>query len=458
VDAAGGPVLVLCNAEAPCGGTWSADGSILFGGATDLAPLSRVPETGGQPVAVTRLLPTEEGHRWPSFLPDGRHFVFLGDAPKAEDHWLCLGSLDSPESKALIHGVSSVQYAAPGWLLFVRSGDLMAQRLDVGAARLTGEPVRLAQHLAQDGNNHRFEFSAGGGVLSYRSVDDRVRLAWMDGATEPSFLPVEPTRYDGVALSKDGRQIVYTDLDADSRANDVWALDLQRGVRTRISSDPAAEFSAIWSPTGDRIAFCSLRSGGGDLFIASATSPDDTRVVIADEHMKTPECWSPDGRELLYSVDTPANKADVWAVDPDHPQDAHAVLAGPAGEFEARYSPDGRWLAWTSDESGSQQVYVRLEGTGRRWQVSSAGGGVPRWMPDGKTLVWQGIGSIVMAASIDGGPNPSVGAPHLLFSIPGGNLHDVAPDGRFLVDVPVDDVDAAPLTVVLDWTALLPAR
>jgi Tol biopolymer transport system component len=458
VPAAGGPVQVLCRATAPCGGAWTTGGIIIFGGLDEGTPISRVAETGGEPVAVTRRLPSEEAHRWPSFLPDGRHFVYLADAAKTADHHLKIGSLDSPESTDLMQAISNARYVAPGWLLYVRSGSLLAQRFDAGALRLSGEPVPVAQHLSQDLENHHFEFCASGEALVYRSVDERVRLAWMDSKQQLSWITPEAGRFGGVRLSPDGRQVAYSDIDADGRPGDLWTLDLQRGVRTRITSDPAVDATPVWSPSGDSLAFASYRSGGGDIYVAPVSGSGEARLLLGSPLAKYPGCWSPDGRELLYGVDSPATSGDIWAVDPAHPQDAHAVITGPSAEFDPSGSPDGRWLAWTSDETGRNEIYVQLRLGGRRWRVSADGGWNARWMPDSSALLFQSPGSILMSAATRAGDAPEVGAPQVLFDLHGGSLCDVGADGRFLVQMPLEDGINTPLSVVLGWTSLLPSR
>ncbi|MFN2482222.1 MAG: protein kinase [Pyrinomonadaceae bacterium] len=165
VDAAGGRPQALCDAGENRGGAWSRDGVILFGG---VEGLYRVSAQGGTPQLATKIDPKEEAHRWPYFLPDGRHFVFLADAATTEDHHIRVGSLDSQESRILFGAVSTVAYAPPGYLLYVSQGALVAQGFDAVALKLTGDPATVAEHIAEVGQNHEFDFSVSeGGVLAY---------------------------------------------------------------------------------------------------------------------------------------------------------------------------------------------------------------------------------------------------------------------------------------------------
>jgi len=459
IDVRGGPALVLCPAGFPAGGTWNAAGTILFAGASDLDALHRVPDTGGTSVAVTRLSPKEEAHRWPSFLPDGRRFVFLGDADTTEEHHLKLGSLDSPDSVDLAQVISNVRYVEPGLVLFVRGGKLLAQRLDPDAPRLVGEPVTVAEHVVRCGYNHGFDFSASAnGVLTVRSADDRTRLTWIDRAQHRTPISAQPERFGVVSLAPDARHVVCEKLDVDGREADLWTLDLERGTVSRLTSDPASDLVPVWSTVGDRIAFSSFRSGFGDVFLTRASGPIDQQALVTGPTIEIAGCWSPDGRVLFYEVDSIDKQGDIWAVPVDELTAAHAIIATTADETDPRLSPDGKWLAYISDESTRDEVYVQEYPSGRRWQISTGGASSPYWSHDGSELFYVSNAANVMAVGVTGGVEPEMGAPEELFSIRSGNLWGVAPDGRFLVSTPVEDPIDAPLTVVLDWTAALDVR
>ena len=450
IDAAGGPAQVLCDVVSAWGGAWGSDGTILFCG-NDFVPLSRVPDSGGKAVEATRLGPKEEAHRWPSFLPDGRHFVFAADASLTEDHNLKLGSLGEQESVALVQAVSNVAFAAPDHLLFVRGGNLLAQRLDPKLLRLSGDPVTLAEHVVRNGENHQFEFSASDtGVLTYRSADAREHLTWIDLEQHRTQITTEPKRLGGVSLSPDGMHVAYEQDDVDGRADDIWTLDLARGVESRITSDPASDYEPVWSTRGDRIAFASYRSGLGDLYLAPAQGKIEERLLLASASNKGAECWSADGSLLFYTVDSNSSGRDIWVLPIDDPGQAHAVVETKVFEGYPRLSPDGRWLAYISLESGRYELYVQGFPTGVRRQVSRNGAQSPYWRPDGSELYFADAATL-MAASIKNDPELQVGLPMPLFPIRSAEFFRVAPDGRFLLSTPVEDPLDAPITVVIGW-------
>ena len=452
IDADGGPAQVLCDVVSPWGGAWGPDGTILFCG-NDFVALSRVPDSGGKPVEATRLGPKEEAHRWPCFLPDGRHFVFAADASLTEDHNLKLGTLDAPDSVALVQAVSNVVFAAPDRLLFVRGGNLLAQRLDPKTSRLSSAPLTLAEHVLRNGENHRFEVSASNnGVLTFRSADAREHLTWIDREQHRTQITTEPKRLGGVSLSPDGTHVAYELDDVDGRADDIWTRDLARGVESRITSDPASDYEPIWSTLGDRIAFASYRAGFGDLYLAPAQGKIEERLLLASSSNKGVECWSADGSWLFYTVDSNTSGRDIWVLPIDDPSQAHVVVETKFFEGNPRLSPDGRWLAYLSYESGRDELYVQGYPTGERRQVSRNGASSPCWGKDGSELYFVEDGAL-MAASIKQTSKLQVGVPTLLFPIRSAQFWGVGPDGRFLLTTPVEDPLDAPLSVVIGWNS-----
>jgi Tol biopolymer transport system component len=458
IDASGGPAQILCDAVEPWGGAWSSDGTILFCGG-NLEPLSRVPDSGGKPVPATRLAPKEEAQRWPSFLPDGRHFICAGDASLTEEHHLDVGSLDSLDCTQLVQMVSNAAYVAPGYVLYVRGGNLLAQRFDAEHLRLAGDPITIAEHIVECDDNHRFEFSASDtGVLTCRSADNRGKLCWIDGAQHRTNITTAPERFGNARLSRDGKQVAFTEDDVDGRATDIVLLDLERGARTRVTSDPASDFGPVWSPDGERIVFSSYRTQTGDLYVARLQGAIEERLLLSTPLQKHAECWSADGKWIFFEVDTAHGTHDMWVLPVDDPTQAHVVTANRAFGGTAQLSPDSRWLAFTSDESGQGEVYVQGFPTGKRVRVSSAGGGVPRWSHDGAMLYFVAGRSDLMVADVKSGAELDVGVPRALFSLGSSQLCDVAPDGRFLVLAPVEEPTDASLTVILGWTGALERR
>ncbi|MCA1604924.1 MAG: protein kinase, partial [Acidobacteria bacterium] len=239
VEAAGGRPQTLCDASEDRGGAWNRDGVILFSGNEGLY---RVSAGGGTPAPATRIDPKEEAHRWPYFLPDGRHFVFLADAATTEHHNIRVGSLDSQDSQILLPAISRVAYAPPGYLLYVNQGALIAQGFDADALKITGEPVSVAEHVAEVGGNHEFDFSVSeGGVLAYQLGNPDSQLAWFDRTGKKLSNSGEPARYSYVSLSPDGRRAALGLLDTNGRVADVWLMDVARAGVSRLTFDPQGD-------------------------------------------------------------------------------------------------------------------------------------------------------------------------------------------------------------------------
>ncbi|HEV8113953.1 MAG TPA: protein kinase [Planctomycetota bacterium] len=459
VDLAGGPAVKLAQRVSANGGAWSADGTILFADERTWA-LQRVSASGGPSVPVTKLGPRDEGHRWPSFLPDGRHFVYLADSWRTEDHHIRLASLDAPgQDVDLFDAVSKIVFVEPGWLLYVRGSNLLAQAFDTGALRLEGGPIPIAGHVSEIGQNHEFEFSASrDGVLCFSKVDPRAYLAWTDRSGRVLTKCGEPQVYGQVALSADQKRVAFGSVDADGRAADLWILELARGTSTRLTFDPAGDFAPVWSPSGDRIAFTSMRTGVGDVYVVSTDAPGSEERVAGFETSSEPSCFSTDGALVYFDAEGKDSGADLWSASAEGRAEPSHVLATPANESGARFSPDGNWLACVSDESGRSEVYIHAWPlTGRRWQVSTHGGTRPWWRPDGAEIFWRSLDREVLAAKLSFGDEVEIATPEVLPISRSQDLIGASRDGaRLLLLVPVEDWLQAPLTVIVDWTETLP--
>jgi Tol biopolymer transport system component len=456
IAADGGPPQPLCDAPGPVGpGAWNRDGVILFEpGGVD--PLYRVAATGGAPVQVTRLAPREEAHRFPSFLPDGRHFVFLADANQTEDHKLRIGSLDSQETRVLVGAISNVHFALPGYLLFVRAGSLIAQPFDAARGELAGEPVALVDGLAIAGLNHRFEFSVSdNGELLYRSVNPDAQLAWFDRGGHRLGNVGEPGRFDAFQVSPDTRRVALAMNDADGRNSDIWILDIVRGQRSRFTFDPTGDWGPMWSPDGEKIVWLSQRKGLPMLFENTLTHQGEDESLPAQGDDMQSGGWAPDGRHVIFSTISARTGWDLFTIRPDGKEKPEPYLVTPFNEVDGRFSPDGRQVAYASDASGQMEIYVRsfpASAAGR--QISTGGGSHPHWRLDGRELYFTSPAGGVMAAAVRGGPAFDVDPPRELFRIAG--LLDFAPAGdgeRFLVGTYLQETQTAPMTVELNWQA-----
>ena len=452
IEASGGPPQVLCEAPAPFGGTWSREGIIVFA-PKELDGLFRVAATGGTPVAVTKLGPRDESHRYPSFLPDGRHFLYLADSWRTEDHWIRVGSLDSQDSESLVQAVSNPLFVFPNHLLFVRGGALLAQRLDPKRRKLEGDPAAIGEQIAEMGPNHLFEFSASAGVLLYGSRNPDSQLVWFDRQGKRLQPVGEPGRHDTIELSPDGERVLFGRLDPDGRPGNLWVLDLSRGTTSRLTSDTTSQFCPVWSADGRLVSFSSMRSGQGDLFVRPTSPAGAEQLVLQTADQKCSMSWSPDGRFLLFGNLSPKTKDDLWILPLSGDRKPTPFLQTPFRELAGQFSPDGKWVAYASDESGRSEIYLQsFSDPSLRFQVSAGGGARPRWRADGRELFYFGGGELM---SVSAGMEKSLqpGNPKSLFKPPLGVDYAVSRDGqRFLIAAAVEEAPQ-PITVVLHWDA-----
>lgn len=467
IDLASGQVTTLGDVAFSATGTWNADGAILFT-PRGTAPIHRIPASGGASSPVTTLDEAngDVQHAHPFFLPDGRHFLFsiVGSRTSGAitTRGVYLGSLDGQEPPRLIvDGVSMAKYAN-GHVLFVRSGRLMALPFDVDRAPRTADPIQLAEGV-QDG---AFSVSTTG-VLAYEAVAPvRMHLAWFDREGRRLSTLGEEADYADVALSRDGSRAAVSLLDVAAGTRDIWVFNVARGLRERVTSDPADDFAPVWSPTGDRLVFSSARQGRVDLFMVSATglaaeSPIATPSLDVGKFAAT---WSPAGDLLVFIAGARViARSDLWAVRLTGGRDAFAVVQSPAIETQARFSPDGRWLAYVTNDSSRLEVYVQpFPGPGPRQRVSADGGRYPQWRADSSELFFLAPDDRLMAAAIRlAGTEARVGTIRPLFTFQFRRIrldaypYAMAPDGRFLVNTLVEDTAPAAISLLVNWPAAL---
>jgi Tol biopolymer transport system component len=465
VDVNGGPSEELCPAPNGEGGTWNSEGTILFAPSPTSA-LFRVPAAGGTPTPVTMLDSgrKEVGHRWPWFLPDGRRFLYVTTASNR----VYVGSLDSPERVELsVESDSKALYSA-GQLLFVRQGTLRALGFDADRLMLTGDesvPVVGDIGAINDRFGTRAAFSAStGGTLTYRTTASPAQrqLVWVDRRGTQVDVLGDAAPYQQLELAGDGSRAAITIADG---AGDIWVIDVPRGVRTKLTSDPADEMFPIWSPGGDQIVFTrhgakpglylesSGGTGGEELLLAS----DDARSVFP--RGLVPMSWSPDEQFLIYGLNDPKTGWDLWVL-PLANRTPSPLVQMPDFQGNGRFSPDGRWIAYSSTETGRPEIFVvSFPDLRKKRLVSRAGGSSVRWRRDGRELFYLAPGNTLMAAEVNGqGVDFQVVAERSLFqpALPSGVIdpYDVSKDGqRFLVITPAETQQSSVMTVVVNWSA-----
>jgi serine/threonine protein kinase/Tol biopolymer transport system component len=450
--------------------TWSAASIILFTGSD--GRLRRVADNGGATTIASELDKSrgEYSHAWPVFLPDGRRFIYVARSNEAAMSAVYLSTIDSTARTRLMGAVTSVEYAS-GYLLYERSGSLIAQRFDDAAAQLTGGPRLIIGSIATGGAYSSVAVSVSqNGVMVYRRGPSRSvigglgELTWFDRSGDKSKAITPPGYYRYASLSPDGRRVAVM-FSADGRSFDVWQVDLERNVPTRFTFNGDDDFWPVaWTRDAKYVAFASRHQPGRayDLYRRLADGASADELLYESPDPKHPTGFSPDGKILLFTRDTgPPKNADVWALPIDAPRDPFPVVSTPFNEGSAVFSPDGRWIAYVSDDTGAMQVYVEpFPPTGSRFRLSTTGGTSPMWTRGGREVVYATTEQEFMAVDVTvAGPAIRVSAPQHLFAHPhiGGNWNHFAVDSagdQFLLTVPQKDTYGA-MTVVLNWPSLL---
>jgi Tol biopolymer transport system component len=459
IDVSGGTPLTLCDAPDDRGGAWSQDGVIVFAPRTDSA-LQKVSDSGGTPIAATVLAPGEV-HRGPVFLPDGRHFLYRAKMDQGTG-LIYIASLDSTDRKLLPNVDSGTYVYTQGHLLFLRGTTLMAQPFDTRHLVLAEDAFPIAEQIqVQNATGPGFGlFSASSsGVLAYQTGigTTATQLVWFDRTGKQVGTLGDSATYADLVLSPDEKRAFVSISDGQQR--DIWAYDVARGLRTRITFDPADELNSVWSPDGSRLVFNSRRKGHLDLYQKASSGAGTEEVLLEDNRDKSPQSWSPDGRFILYIRSGPPTGDDLFVLPLSGDRKPVPFLQTPFNEYDGQFSPDGRWVAYGSDESGKDEVYVApFPGPGGKWQISTAVGTLPRWRRDGTEIFYLAPDNKLMAAAVNGkGSSFEVGAVKPLFETraldPTRNRFAVSADGqRFLINTD-PQTTSAPITVVLNWAA-----
>ncbi len=461
---AGGPVQVLCDAGSPRGGTWSKEDVIVFAPGAS-GGLYRVDAAGGDPVLVTSPDSSrgETAHRYPCFLPDGEHFLFLATPERNGLHDVFAGSIGSDQRKLLLHATRAPQYAAPGFLLYSRGDLLMGQRFDPDRIELRGDAVTIAETP----NSSQFVGSptasaSNTGVIAYRrETVGNTELGWYNRRGELiSRIPSPPGQFVGPRVSPDGTQVVLSGLEGTNV--DLWLVDLRRGTSTRLTSDPGQESGPQWSRDETRIVYNSDRLGAAAFFVKSTRGANDELLHRFPTPWTSIWDWSGDGRYVVFREIDAVNGFDLWILPMFGDRKPFPYLNTRFEEGPASVSPSGHWMAYISDESGQREVYVQtFPEPGDKQQVSVDGGIVPRWSRDGRELLYLHPGGRVMSAAIRAdAASIDIGVPRTLFTWPAETLArfrgaDTAPGGRFIMAFETSGGASKVPTLILNWPELM---
>jgi Tol biopolymer transport system component len=461
----GGPAQKVCDAPTGADGTWSEGGTILFDGQPN-DPIIECPAGGGVAKPLVKRVEGDNGYQvaWPQFLPGGKRFLYVGWGGKEGVNGIRIASDDGGDDRLVVEGLSRVEYAPPGYLVFVRDSTLVAQRFDADAGRLSGEPLPIVDGIGVDSNGQA-EFSVSrSGVLVYRAGQGGgAQLSWLDAKGSREGEPIEAGPLFNPTLSRDGRWLAVQKVDSKT-GSDLWLRDLKRGVNSRLTFAPEDDLAPLFAHDGQSVYFARAEKDGSFRVLEQALDSGAERELWKSPRTAFPVALAPDGRDLLVGqFEEKSNGLDLLRLPLDPAGAPVPFAATPEfAEFRSTFSPDGRWVAFASNASGRSEIYVQAFPTpGRKWQISTEGGTEPVWSADGKTLHYFAADRRLTKVDVTIGAQFDAGVPVPLFTLPlaaqtARNRYLVSNDGRrFLVVAPMGEGMTRPMTLVLGWDAAL---
>lgn len=464
-----GATRTLCDASNPRGGAWGSSGIILFTPTTrDI--IYEVSATGGTPKPVTQLdTKLHSTHRWPFFLPDGQHFIYMAAnhvKPLGEQNGVYVASLDGKMNRPLVNTPVGAQFAS-GKLFYIHDTKLMAQELDLRKLMLTGNASTIAEGIVTDIGVWHATFSVSNAdALLYQTgtASGKSRLEWVDRAGKHQNFVSETDVLFGPRLSKSGKQLLAAMGDPGA---DIWKLDPSGQQKARLTFENLSVSEAVWSPDETRFAYSLGQPGKRfTLNVKESSGSGATRVLEETTDINSPTDWSPDGRYLLCERFV-TGASQIWVVDLEGKEPPHPFgsTSGTADlQSSGQFSPNGKWMALVASVTGPQVYIVPFKGGGGKWEVSTDGGRWPRWRRDGKELYFVNNRNEMMAVQItEKGESLEISPPQLLFAYhpalrifrSGMINYDVAVDGKKFLLVVVADENTRPLTLLTNWSGLV---
>jgi eukaryotic-like serine/threonine-protein kinase len=466
LDIAGGPPLSLAPATDARGGTWAGD--IILFSPYIYETIYRIPASGGKPVSVTALDRSQHTtHRWPDFLPDGKHFLYLAAhhmSSKEGNSGIYAGSIDGGTPKFILRTNGRAFYSS-GELLHFRDGSLMAQEFDADRLELKGDARPVGPVLREGGNWEVMASASENGVLLFQSPGEaKYPVMWFDQSGRPLAAAPMSGQLQDLRLSPGGTRVVEINFEGGATA-DLFVYDLKKGTRTRLTFGENTWFLA-WSPDGKKVVYSAEKVGTGNtqLYIKRADGSAERELLLSSGNMDHPTDWTRDGKYVVINRGQVGSQ-QIWIVPMFGDRKAFPLFPNATFDHnEGRVSPDGKWIAYQSTESGLGEIYMTsFPGGVGKWQVSS-GGSVPAaiWGPDGKELYFVTLDRNLMVASIqESGESITVEKVRPLFRSPflTGLVHtvyDIDPkDGLRFIGSAAPDTSSLPLNVVTNWTAEL---
>jgi Tol biopolymer transport system component len=458
VEAAGGPVQNICEARSANGGTWAADGTIIFG-MYDKG-IHKVSAAGGTPVEIVPVdrENKEIDHASPYLLPDGKNIVYLSWKGAPDQAEIRAANISTGENRLVLVGNSNAAYAY-GHLIYSRESTLMAQRFDPGTLSVSGDAFPVQENVMFSPNSSISSFSvSSNGILVFKLGGGSLRqLAWIDRSGKRLGNLDPPAIYNDAVLSPDGRWVAVQRMDGDKGS--IWTFDTSRNLTSRFTLAGNDEDDPVWSRDSKYLYFTS--GEGGDDRIARKSVIGGSEEILADAGGSVAGEGidiAPDGSVALVPKLSPKGGTDIWIVPLDGPAPASPFMDAEYTEGYAKFSPDGRWIAYVSTESARPEVYVRsYPGDAVKRQVSVQGGGQPRWSRDGKELFYLDTNRQLISVRVRSAAEMEFDAPVVLFRTTIGGLllpnrFDVSADGqRFLVNSSMVETERSPFNVVVNW-------
>jgi Tol biopolymer transport system component len=459
IEVNGGAPVTICDANLGRGGSWNEDGMIIAA-ITYNAGIWRVPASGGTPTAITTVdNRTYSSHRWPWFLPDGKHFLYVAvnhNAPTSPEAGVFLASLDGKENRLLFHTLSSAIYVS-GYLLYQRETSLVAQPFDPASGKFTGEPQTLSESFQYDAGLWRANLSASNnGMMLYASgaASGTQTILWLDRTGKRVGTVGDPGVFFDLDLSPDEKKLAVTD--ANTSAATVYVHDLSGKLKTRLTFSGGAHITPIWSPDSKEVAFTANQQAAISTKVVAGSGPEQTLLSSPKQIYQGVTDWSRDGRYLMYEQG-PGVDEQLWILPLFGDRKPFPYTGMNVQERSGTFSPDARWVAYMSNETGRPEVYVSpFPWTGARWQISNGGGSSPRWRADGKELFYFDFSGIAAVAVDGGGSSFQIGATKQLFRLPLRGLsreYAASRDGQRIIAITPSEGTSQSLTLVQNWMA-----
>ena len=465
VPVGGGTPTTLCDVGSCRGITWGADDQIVFASRAT-AGLSAISASGG-PVRPVTTLDTgrqERTHRWPRFLGDSRRVLFtvgdFGNPDYYDEANIDAVNLDTGVRKRILTGANQARFLKGGYLVYGRGGTLFAVRFDVDRLETMGQPVPVLEDVGGDPTSGvvHFALSDNGSLVYVPGGGDANThtLAWVDRSGEREKIPAPIQAYQSPRLSPDGRHILM--VIEDGKALDVWIYEIAGQKLSRLTFG-GSSLSPLWSGDGKRVFYTSRDAGGGlKIFSKAADGSGDARELYSGTDVLYIDGLYPDGKALLLDRMNPGIPYDIMALQLEGDRKLRPVLQTSASEHSGSLSPDGRWIAYTSNESGSYQIYVQpFPRAGGKWEITTDGGGEVHWSRDGRELFYR-EGSRLMVVAVQTRPAFQAGKPKLLFDeyrtlfTTVGVSFDVSLDGKRLLLTGLGTGDQLRrVNIVLNW-------